>query len=155
MKFKEIQSFRQWWLWLIIFITLSFWAYFRFIEVNQISTLQLLVEVVLMLVIVLLFLLAKLTTIIDEQGIQVKFFPFHIGWRTYQWKDIQAINIRDYNPLQEYGGFGIRHGLSGKAYNVSGRKGIYINFKNNKKLLIGTQKYEQVTAILAALGVNK
>ncbi|MCQ0110186.1 hypothetical protein JGC31_01235 [Zhouia sp. CL16] len=49
-----------------------------------------------------------------------------------------------YNPIKDYGGYGWRIGFrgKGKALNIRGNKGIQIIYKNNKKLLIGTQKPE-------------
>ncbi|MBX2959059.1 MAG: hypothetical protein KF732_03800 [Flavobacteriales bacterium] len=62
--------------------------------------------------------------------------------------------VRQYSPLTEYGGWGIRLGLFGKgtAYNVSGNKGLQLEFTNNKKLLIGTNKPNELTETLTKIG---
>jgi len=62
--------------------------------------------------------------------------------------------LRGYSPISEYGGWGMRYSLSGKgrALNVSGRTGVQLVFKDGKKLLIGTQKADDIMQVLAVLG---
>ncbi len=54
----------------------------------------------------------------------------------------------------EYGGWGIKNGLfgSGKSYNVSGNEGLQIIYTNNKRLLIGTKKTDEIKSVLFQLG---
>ena len=62
--------------------------------------------------------------------------------------------VRQYSPIIEYGGWGLRFGIFGKgtAFNVSGNKGLQLEFINNKKLLIGTNKPDALTETLIKLG---
>ena len=57
----------------------------------------------------------------------------------------------------EYGGWGLRLGLfgNGKAFNVSGDKGLQLEFTDNKKLLIGTNRPEELTETLIKIGQLK
>jgi len=50
---------------------------------------------------------------------------------------------REYKPIREYGGWGIRYVIGGIAYNVYGNKGVQLILKNKKKVLVGTQKPEE------------
>ncbi len=97
----------------------------------------------------------RLDTEIREDGIYYQLFPFHFKMRKIAFDDIEKVYVRKYNPLMEYGGWGIRLGLFGKgwAINISGNKGIQIEFKNKKKrkFLLGTQKPEEVEAVLNKL----
>ena len=56
--------------------------------------------------------------------------------------------MRSYNPIRDYGGWGIRWGTKGKAYNVSGNRGLYLEFSDGKQLLIGLQKPEEFVEAL-------
>ena len=47
-----------------------------------------------------------------------------------------------YRPLRDYGGWGIRYGRNGKAYNISGNKGLMIEFRNGKRLMLGSREPE-------------
>lgn len=53
--------------------------------------------------------------------------------------------VPSYNPIREYGGWSY-HGSfgKGKVLNVKGNKGIQLEFKDGKKILIGTQKQEDI-----------
>ena len=105
----------------------------------------------------LLFFSFNLITIVKPDGIYVRFFPFHLSFRRYTWDMISKVYVRHYSPIGEYGGWGIRLGLFGKckAYNVSGNKGLQIEFTNNKKLLIGTKKPDELATVLTNLGQSK
>ena len=57
--------------------------------------------------------------------------------------------MRTYSPITEYGGWGIKWGSGGKAYNVSGNRGVQQEFTDGKRLLIGSQKPEQLDSAIA------
>jgi hypothetical protein len=44
----------------------------------------------------------------------------------------------------EYGGWGIRYGRKGRAYNVSGNMGLDLTLKPSKSFLIGTQTPDSI-----------
>ena len=163
--FSERQKFRQWWLWLII---LGINAVFLLGTYKQIalgeqfgdkpmSNGALLLTVGLLLLITIFFLALRLDTTIKRDGIYVQFFPFHFTPRHYDWGTFTKSYVRRYSPLMEYGGWGLRFGLfgSGTAFNVSGNKGLQLEFTNGKKLLIGTNKPEELIQALTKLGQLK
>lgn len=98
------------------------------------------------------FFYLQLKTQINEIGIHYQFIPFHRKKRVLTWQDITSVAVINYRPLLDYGGWGIRmKSLDGSniALNISGKIGILIQLKNGKQLLIGTQKKEEATAIIA------
>ena len=99
----------------------------------------------LMLIIILcipvLMYILRLEVRIDSQAIHVRFFPFLK--RTIILNEIATCQARQYKPLLEFGGWGIRWGPGGKAYNVSGNRGVQLIFTNGKKLLIGSQRADE------------
>jgi hypothetical protein len=95
----------------------------------------------------------KLKTRIDEKGIQFRFIPFHLSNRVISWSEIKNVNVRKYNAIIEYGGWGLKGGLfwiksKGVAYNIKGNIGLQLELKNGKKILIGTQKENDIKRIL-------
>ncbi len=80
-----------------------------------------------------------MVTQVLPEGIVVRCSPFGFLKRRIDWNDIQRLYARTYAPLAEYGGWGIRLGKSGTAYNIRGSQGIQVELKNGKKVLIGTQ----------------
>lgn len=155
--FYEKQRFRQWWLWLIIIFVLGFSVY-NFIENRAyFSTGEIIASFAVLIIIFILFFIIKLETKIDELGIRLRLFPFHLQFKYFPWATIQKAYIREYSPIGEYGGWGLRMGLfgKGKAYNVSGNIGLQLVFNDNKKLLIGTQKSEEIKFFLEEIDKAK
>jgi hypothetical protein len=94
----------------------------------------------------------KLITQVTTEGIQVRFAPLQRGFQRYRWADIDRLFIRTYNPVPEYGGWGLRMGPSGSAYNASGNVGLQLVLRGNFKILIGTTKPELLLEVLRGLG---
>lgn len=160
-EFKEIQKFRQWWLILILLTILFTFTYAVISQLiynipfgtNPVSNTGLIVLAIIIFMVCAFILMIKLETKINQQGIYVKFYPFHLKFKFINWNEIDRVFIREYSPITEYGGWGLRISLSGngKAYNVSGNKGLQIVFKNGNKLLIGTNKQEELNLIVNQL----
>lgn len=157
--FEERQRFSQWWIWLIL---LGFDAMYAYAVTQQVlldiqfgnrptSNIILLISLTAMLIITAVFFSFKLETRIDSDGIHVKFFPFHLSFRTYPWEKIRNCYVRKYKPVREYGGWGLRGLGDNRALNVKGNMGIQIEFIDGKRLLIGTQRFDEVSKILTSL----
>jgi hypothetical protein len=151
--FTETQRFTQWWLWLIIigsWITMMY----SIATVSPPSTSTFMISFVVGMLLPVLFWQMKLTTRITEEGIYVRFFPFHLKEKFYAWESLSACYVRTYSPLMEYGGWGIKYSFSGNGlvYNTAGNVGLQLNFKKGESVLIGTQKGEEIKQVLVALG---
>ncbi len=153
--FNETQRFDQWWLWLILAVsTLSVtakpivvWVQSDFKNTTAFNT-GFWIGCVTLVVVITLFMFFKLTVSIDDRGVSYQFFPIHLNPKLLPWKQIEKIEIRTYKPLMEYGGWGYRWGMGGKALNVKGNKGIQIKLKNGDSLLVGTQKMEEAKTVI-------
>jgi len=97
-----------------------------------------------------LFFILKLETEVRSDGLYVRFYPFHIHFKKFPGENLAKFYARTYKPIREYGGWGIRCSFTGKgrAYNVSGNKGVQLLFTNGKKLLIGSQKPDELAAAI-------
>lgn len=152
-QFTETQHFRQIWIWFVLLFTAGFELSMlrQLMQHNTLHSLRVtdILGVVIPLLLIVFFLTAKLETRVDSTGIAVKFFPLHLSWKKYSWGDIARAYTRIYNPLGEYGGWGIRRSFgNGKAYNVSGNQGLQLELKTGKKLMIGTQKSGELQQLL-------
>lgn len=95
----------------------------------------------------------NLTIEVRPDGLYFRFFPLHRSFRKIASEDLAGYEVRTYSPLKDYGGWGIRYGRRGKAYNVSGNRGVQLEFSNGDKLLLGSQKPEELAeAMNLALG---
>jgi len=162
--FKEKQKFTQWWLWTILLgvnIVSVFMVCKLIVEEKEIGanpdSLRLLIVTALGLLFTILFFNCRLETAIKKDGLYVRFSPFHKKFRHYRWDSMVKSYVRQYSPLIEYGGWGLRFGIFGKgiAFNVSGNKGLQLEFLNHKRLLIGTNKPEELANTLTKLGQLK
>lgn len=162
--FSETQRFNQWWLQLLFISLVLFvgYAIYNWYFINEAvgnvlpnDSVGQMIVIASTLPILILFYYLKLRTEIDESGISYQFLPFHFSPKKIAWTDIQNCYVRTYNPIMEYGGWGYRTSLGkGKAFNVKGTKGVQIELKTGKKILIGTQKQEQAKKVIA-LYLNK
>ncbi len=147
-EFAEVQNFDQIWLWVIMGIQLFI------IMVPLILTGQSWWSIAIALVAVVLSMALlgslRLNTWMDAEGIHYKMKLFHWKVRTIPWDEIDQIYVREYSPVKEYGGWGIKYGKGGWAVNVRGNQGIQIKKKDGKRTLIGTQKPDEAAAYLAS-----
>ena len=156
-KFKEVQKFTQWWLWLIligvggspVFLTL------RSYIVNENITLpigKLIITSTICLGLILFFVLLKLTTIITSENVLIHFYPF--VKKKIEWTDIKSAKIIKYDFV---GGWGIRLLTKyGTVYNIKGNIGLKLELKNGKEYLIGTQQQADLEVFLKHINrINK
>jgi len=139
--YTESQSFFSWWLCLILLTVsvASFSVHWHdLLRLNFVPLFQL-PGFWINLVLWGLFAVLRLKTTIREDGIEVYFFPFNFYRKRVQWSDIQSIEVRKYNPIGEFGGWGLRRGWKGLAFSARGNMGLQLTLETGKVLLIGTQ----------------
>ena len=87
---------------------------------------------------------------VEVQGatLTYRFFPFHGKPRIVDLRDVRAARAVTYRPIRDYGGWGIRIGAKGWAYNVSGDRGVELELRDGTLLLIGSQRPEALAAAI-------
>ncbi len=157
--YREEQKFTQWWLWCLLlapplFIILKgiFQVYEKQSVVSIVEatlivlSIETLTSLLIFFLVILLFLFLKLKTTITKVYIKIQYFPFFT--KTINWVDIETTNIVTYGFV----GYGIRISFKyGIVYNVKGNKGLAIKLKSEKRLLVGTQKENELEQIIAQL----
>lgn len=153
--FQEEQKFTQWWLWLIIIGVAILPIIGVIIQIfgdkpfgdQPMSDLGLIVYALFSVAFIWVFWSIKLYTNIDKNQIKFRMRPF--ANRTISWSEIKSAQVIDYGFV---GGWGVRWGTKyGTVYNTSGRKGLALELKNGKKLLIGTQRESELDAFVKQL----
>ena len=99
------------------------------------------------LVAILLFL--ELHVTVADAGVRIRMLPF--ANRTIEPAQIARWEARTYRPILEYGGWGVRFGPRGRAYNVSGDRGVELTLANGKRVLIGSQRSEELAAAIGRI----
>ncbi|MDK2946979.1 MAG: hypothetical protein PWQ63_139 [Methanolobus sp.] len=147
--FREVQKFRQIWLMALLLVTTGItWygaidqlLYGRPFGSNPVSDKGMVAILIGMGIIFPLFMLSiRLVFVVRNSGLYVKFFPLHLSFKHYPFNDIISAEVVRYRPLRDYGGWGIRYGRNSKAYSVKGNKGLMLEFKNGKHLMLGSQQ---------------
>ena len=155
--FKEEQRFTQTWLKVLLAISIIVPIIVvtkEYLEENsKVTTNEFVLTLLGITVSIAFIFFFKLKTRIDEKGIHYQFSPFHLKMKLIKWEVIKKVQVRTYDPISEYGGWGLKGGSfwnkeKGKCVNISGDIGIQVEFKNGKKLLIGTQKKEKAKHVL-------
>ena len=108
------------------------------------------VAVVMPMMLILFLAAVKLETEVRRDGLYVRFFPLLLRFRRFAPEEIEQYFARKYHPLVEYGGWGIRLGINGRAYNAKGNQGVQLVLQDGKRVLIGSQKPD---ALVNALGL--
>ena len=166
-KFLEVQQFRQKWLQIILIaVSLFLILFFGYGMIQQLgmghpwgsrpmSNMALAIVGPIMILmgigLSLLFYKMRLFTEVREDGIYINFVP--LSRQTVLFENIVSCEVRTYRPIREYGGWGIRYGRAGKAYNVSGNRGVQLRLSNGKGLLIGSQRPEELAQAIQS-GMN-
>lgn len=140
--FTEKQRFNQWWLWLLLMISLAVPVLLLFKEATIKS--GGFSGIIIIVLVIILFVIMQLKTTITQQNIQLTYFPF--VWKTINLADIETMKVINYGFV---GGWGIRLWTKyGTVYNVRGNKGLHIKLKNGKQLVIGTQKPQELERVV-------
>jgi len=159
--YREVQYFRQPWLWILVLSVsvIAIWGMVQQLFLGQPFGNNPAPDAALIVIMIIFgfgfpYICYKmnLTTEVRSDGIYYRFFPFHLSFHKIKFEDLGKYEVRTYNALKDYGGWGIRYGRSCKAYNVSGNRGVQLEFSNGNRLLFGSLKPEEFTeAVNSAL----
>ncbi len=160
--FREVQRFRQPWVWCVILGSCAMilgifgtglvqqlgqgrpWGNQPMSDTGLIVTS--LVSVAITLGLVWLFLAMALTVEVRSDGLFIHLKP--LKKRQVAYSEIAKVEAVRYRPIVHYGGWGIRRGRKGWAYNVHGDRGVRLDFHDGTHLLIGSQRSVELAAAI-------
>jgi hypothetical protein len=156
--FMEEQRFKQLWIWILVLLpAVIAWysvigqlVFKRPFGTNPASDNCVLLTGIIFGVMLPLFMASlRLATEVRLDGLYVRFYPLQRSYRSFSFDSIRSCNILTYRPIRDYGRWGIRYGLKGMAYNVSGDREVLLELRNGSKLMIGSQHPEGLEAALS------
>jgi len=175
--FYERQRFTQWWLIVLLFAVNGVFLYgcIKQIVLGDPFGNRPTPDAIFIFMTVFMFLLSasfffiRLDTVINEEGVYFRMFPFHIRFKFKSWEQISEAGVKKINPITELGGwgmryklrFGLRRGRSGiyianiQSYTLSGNKVLQLVLNNNKELYIGTRRPDELSEFLSKLDVKR
>ncbi|MEY3717629.1 MAG: hypothetical protein RL285_1504 [Bacteroidota bacterium] len=108
----------------------------------------------IMLSVLILLLSLKLKVQINGNEIRYQMLPFHRKARCISWQDVTSCQILKINALREFGGWGIRSGRLGKAYNPEGNIILHIETRTGTPINVSIRNHELLSAMAAKQGWN-
>jgi len=167
LRFVEVQYSRQPWLWAVVLLPVcATVAIFGYLVIEQVvfgrpvgnhpmSNQGLLAVSLLVLLfdagLLALFLGANLRTEVRDDGLYIRYRPFHFSFHRVPLQDVVQVQAVTYSPLREYGGWGIRYTRRGKAYNPMGNRGVKLDYRDGRHLLIGSQRPDELAAAISSV----
>ena len=158
--FYEKQRLTQWWLWLtvilvqfvpvILIVSKPYRVEFLMSHPEYLASKAITWALALIISLALIFSI-KLETKITEQGVYVRLFPLGFSFKFYPFSNMLAYYVRKYHPVREYGGWGYKGRHNNRSLSIHGDRGLQLEFPNGNKLLIGTQKHQELLEVLKSL----
>lgn len=138
--FRETQHMRQPWIWALIVLVSVPPILFGVVMVGD-SGLAFgsVVGLFVILAVAVLFYSIQLTTEVRDDGIYVRFAPFHRSFRRLPVDQIERIERTEFGLLT-YGGIGIRWTPDTVAYMTARGSGIKIDRESAQSVVIGSQE---------------
>jgi hypothetical protein len=161
LRFRETQKFRQPLLWVMLIAISGISILVTALQAgagmpvgNHPAPESVLILIVFIfgILLPLFFYLLKFTIEIKNDGIYYRFYPIHLSYRHIEWTELNCAEAVTYRPLAEYGGWGIRYGRNGMAYNVSGSEGVRLVKTSRKQLLLGSQRAGELARAIHKTG---
>jgi len=155
--FHEEQRFRQWWVWLLVYgiAALQWWGFIQQIILGKPwgnrpapDTLLVLVWMLFGIGFPVFFNMIRLTIEVTGEDICIHFYP--LTRRVIPMADIVQAEASTYQPIWEYGGWGIRGIGSRRAYNVSGNQGVELTLRDGRVVMVGSQRADEMERAIAS-----
>lgn len=156
--FQETQKVRQLWIYMLLVLVFALWMWQLIQQVvmgvpfgtDPAPNWAILFIGLIPIGATVLIALLKLETRVSSESMEYRMWPIHKNYRILQANEIVHFEVKKYNPLLDYGGWGIRQGFGrkGTAYNMSGNMGALVELKSGKKIMIGTRKPEELRSAL-------
>ena len=171
--YHECQRFRQWWFIVLMVCVDSLFIFGCIFQIgfgksfgnNPLSDLMLSMITVFMLLLSASFFFIRLDTVVNEDGVYERFFPFQLRFKFTHWDHISDASVRKINLISDMGlvrfkvlnigNAGIRYGIGKKSYTIAGNKALKLTLINNKKIYIGTQRPDELSEFLEKLDAKR
>jgi len=150
--YHEEQHFRQWWLWTLVLAiaALGWWSFIQQVLFGRPFGNNpapdwgvWLLWLVIGLGLPLLFRRLKLVLEVTRGEVVVRFSPLSV--RVIPFAEIGGLEVREYNAVMEYGGWGIKGWSRRKmAYNVSGNRGVELTLCDGRRIMLGSQRPDEL-----------
>ena len=162
--FREEQKFNQWWVQSIVLLVTAFMWYSAILQLLYRKTIgsnppsdngMIVMWIVFGIIFPVFMYSLRLVVEVRKDGLYIRFYPFHLSFKRTPFEKLKSYEARDYRPLRDYGGWGLRYGSRGKAYSTSGNRGVMLEYTDGGRLMLGSQKADDLAlAIRNAMSMS-
>ncbi|UZT99071.1 hypothetical protein ODZ84_05745 [Chryseobacterium fluminis] len=153
MEYYEKQNFNQIWIKIISFISLLTGIATSILFIKESNYLIACLTFLPCFSIFIFFFIANLKVYISNNVIKYKFFPFNIKYKEIIINENISLDVIEYNPLSDFGGWGIRKNGNAKCYSTSGNFALRIKYKEGNNILLGTLKPDELKTYLDSIHI--
>ena len=90
-------------------------------------------------------------TIVTPAELRVSFGFLSTYRRIMPVDAIASVEVVQYHPIRDYGGWGLRFGRDGeRIYNARGDRGVRLRLRDGSRLLIGSQRPDDLALAIEA-----
>lgn len=144
--FGRAWSYREgqdaWWLRLLLLGFLG-WVIWLLVRSGLVGLLSALPGVLLVAL-----LWGGFRVVADRRGVHLRIGLMGIPIRNLSWQDIRAVRLREFSPLAEFGGWGLRYRPGTTALFLRGRRGAEIVLASGRSWLVGSDHPERLCEVL-------
>ena len=106
------------------------------------------------IVLPLLFYYMGLVVEVHGDQLLIRYVP--LLQRSIDWDEITVVSVQTYQPIRQFGGWGIRSHGHHLAYSVKGDHAVELTLNDGHRILIGSQKPQDLAlAIESQLAARK
>ena len=99
----------------------------------------------------MLLLIGGIRTTVTRERVTVRLGTPGVRVLSLPTGDVTSVELRDFAPLKDFGGYGIRQNRKMKAYYLRGRTGVLLTTRDGRHHLIGSDKPERLVEVIGAL----
>lgn len=162
--YVETQYFRQVW-WVILLIlgaaALMWWGFIQQIVFGQPWGTNpapdwMMWPLLLFIGIGLPLLFYYMGLVVEVHGDQLLIRYVPLSQRSIDWDEINVVSVQTYQPIRQFGGWGIRGRGHQRAYSVTGDRAVELTLNDGQRILIGSQNPQDLAlAIESQLAARK
>jgi hypothetical protein len=91
----------------------------------------------------------RLVVEVRADHVYIRYFP--ILRRRIALADIERADARRFNPIIEYGGWGVKGWMMGRiSYSVSGTWGVELELNDGRRVMIGSRRADDLAEAITA-----
>jgi len=90
-------------------------------------------------------------TLVVRETVTIRMGMLGIRLLKLKTSDVASAELQDFQPLKDFGGYGVRFNKEMKAYFLKGDRGVKITTRAGKKYLIGSDHPERLATVISTM----